>query len=312
MATPSAQLTLRPQPPFRLDLTAWTLRRQAHNAIDRWDGTVYRRVLVLDGDAVEVAVHQTGSAASPRLVVELDRPVDARTRQNVRQLLRRMLGLSADLAPFYAMARSDVRLNALAQTFIGMRPPRFPSLFEGLANAAACQQLSLFVGITLLNRISERYGRPAGSGFAFPRPADMLTAEPDELRELGFSRSKARTLLNVADACASDELAEPMLEALDQEAAIKRLVELHGIGRWSAEYALLRGLGRLQVFPGDDVGARKHLALWLGIDEAMDYARVAATLQPWHSYGGLIYFHLLLRRLNETGKLEAQAETGTG
>lgn len=305
MTAATTRLTLNPKPPFRLDLTAWTLRRQAHNAIDRWDGAVYRRALALDGAAVEVAVHQIGSAQSPRLVVELDRAVDTRTQRTIRQLLRRMLGLTTDLAPFYALARSDPRLDTLAQAFIGMRPPRFPSLFEGLANAAACQQLSLFVGITLLNRITERYGRPAGKGFAFPRPVDMLGVDPVELRELGFSMAKARTLLGVAEACASRDLDERTLEALDPKAAIKRLIELRGIGRWSAEYTLLRGLGQVQVFPGDDVGARKHLALWLGIDEAMDYGRVAATLQPWQSYGGLIYLHLLLRRLQETGRLEA-------
>lgn len=304
MSVATTRLTLRPKPPFRLDLTAWTLRRQAHNVIDRWDGAAYRRVLAFDDSAVEVVVYQTGSAQSPCLVVELDRAVDVGTQQTIRRLLRRMLGLTTDLTSFYALARSDPRLDTLAQTFIGMRPPRFPSLFEGLANAAACQQLSLFVGITLLNRITERYGRPAGNGFAFPCPVDMLGVDPGDLRELGFSMAKARTLLGVAQACASGSLDEPTLEALDQEATIKRLIELHGIGRWSAEYALLRGLGRVQVFPGDDVGARKHLALWLGIDEAMDYARVAATLQPWQSYGGLIYFHLLLRRLNETGRLQ--------
>lgn len=308
MAVASTQLTLRPRPPFRLDLAAWTLRRQAHNAIDRWDGAIYRRTLALDGNAVEIAVRQAGTARSPQLVVDLDRAVDAGTQRTIRRQLQRMFALSADLAPFYAMARTDPRLHALAQAFVGMRPPRFPTLFEALANAAACQQLSLHVGIALLNRLAERCGLHAGDGFAFPRPIDMLGVAPAELRELGFSMAKARTLLGVAEACLSGSLEESALEALDQAVAIKRLVALHGIGRWSAEYVLLRGLGQVQVFPGDDVGARKHLALWLGIDEAMDYGRVAMTLQPWQSYGGLIYFHLLLRRLSETGRLEAHTD----
>jgi DNA-3-methyladenine glycosylase II len=46
---------------------------------------------------------------------------------------------------------------------------------------------------------------------------------------------------------------------------------LKGVGRWSAEYALLRGLGRWSVFPGDDIGARRHLKNWLQLDEPLNY-----------------------------------------
>jgi hypothetical protein len=43
---------IRPVPPFRLDLTVWALRRRARNLVDRWDGTTYRRVIVINGRAV--------------------------------------------------------------------------------------------------------------------------------------------------------------------------------------------------------------------------------------------------------------------
>ena len=60
---------LEPTPPFRLDLTVWTLRRRPDNAIDRWDGTTYRRALALANGPVEVAVVQTGPPEAPRLRV---------------------------------------------------------------------------------------------------------------------------------------------------------------------------------------------------------------------------------------------------
>jgi DNA-3-methyladenine glycosylase II len=56
-------LIVRPVPPFRLDLTVWALRRRARNAIDRWDGTAYRRVIIVAGRPTELAVRQAGSAA---------------------------------------------------------------------------------------------------------------------------------------------------------------------------------------------------------------------------------------------------------
>jgi DNA-3-methyladenine glycosylase II len=78
---------------------------------------------------------------------------------------------------------------------------------------------------------------------------------------------------------------------------------LRGVGRWTAEYALLRGLGRLHVFPGDDVGARNNLARWLDCRASLDYEGVRAAVRHWQPYAGLVYFHLLLASLAERGTL---------
>jgi DNA-3-methyladenine glycosylase II len=78
------------------------------------------------------------------------------------------------------------------------------------------------------------------------------------------------------------------------------------VGRWSAEYALLRGLGRLEVFPGDDVGARNNLARSLGLDPPLDYSAVQRAVAPWAPYSGLGYLHLLLERVEDAGWLDDQ------
>jgi hypothetical protein len=76
-----------------------------------------------------------------------------------------------------------------------------------------------------------------------------------------------------------------------------------GVGRWTAEYVLLRGLGRVHVFPGDDVGARNNLRRWLRLKRTLDYEGVRRVLARWSSHAGLVYFHLLLDRLAEAGYL---------
>ena len=55
------RFVVAPTPPFRLELTVWALRRRSRNAVDRWDGHVYRRVVVLGDTPVEIAVEQAGS-----------------------------------------------------------------------------------------------------------------------------------------------------------------------------------------------------------------------------------------------------------
>jgi len=86
-----------------------------------------------------------------------------------------------------------------------------------------------------------------------------------------------------------------------------QLMAFRGVGRWSAEYVMLRGLGRLHVFPGDDVGAQKSLARWLGRSAPLDYGGVRKAVAPWQPDAGLVYFHLLLDGLSNAGVLESVA-----
>jgi len=67
---------------------------------------------------------------------------------------------------------------------------------------------------------------------------------------------------------------------------------------------LLRGLGRLDVFPGDDVGAQNGLARWLGRSQRPDHAGVTRVVKRWSPFAGLVYLHLLLDGLSRTGVLE--------
>jgi DNA-3-methyladenine glycosylase II len=297
---------LQPLPPFRLDLTAWALRRRSHNLVDRWDGKTYRRVVPVYDQPVEVAVTQISPAEAPLLLVEASNSQPHWEWASIlTSLLVKMLGLNADLTPFYHLAAQDEQLHPLAERWRGFKPPQFPTLFEALVNAIACQQLSLTMGIHLLNRLATTYG-PALPGKeeswpAFPRPADLAGLEPDDLRVLGFSRNKSIALIELAQGFRDGTCNLENLTSLDKPEAMSRLLALRGIGRWSAEYVLLRGLGRWSVFPGDDVGGRRRLEIWLQPAEPLNYQGVRRHLARWHPFGGLIYFHLLLSRLAEEG-----------
>ena len=304
----SLSFTLRPIPPFRLDLTSWALRRRAHNQVDRWDGATWRRVLVIGDEAMEAAVNQSGTAEHPRLQVVLSGPrVPPHAKTIAAERLRRILGLRVDLSSFYRLAAQDKQLAPLATRFRGLKPPRFPAVFEGLVNAIACQQLSLTVGIWVLNRLAEQAGPAVRfedvTQHAFPGPADVTRLDDDVLRSMGFSYGKARYVIAASKVAADGQLHAEQLERLDDSAVLEQLLRLRGVGRWTAEYVLLRGLGRINIFPGDDVGARNRLARWLGRDRAMDYQDVQRAVGRWQPYSGLVYFHLLLDGLVQSGAI---------
>lgn len=297
-----------PVPPFRLDLTVWALRRRPRNTVDRWDGTSYRRALALTDGPIAFSLTRAGRWDAPSLAVALSGArIGHCAEENVRASIERMLGLQVDLSGFYGMAGADSVLGPLVAHFRGMKPPRFPTVFESLLNAVAFQQLSLESGLSLLNRLAATYGKAVRTDgsllHAFPCPHDLAELEPQALRELGFSLRKAATIIEHSRAMVAGSLDLDSFERLADGDVVSRLMSLNGIGRWSAEYVLLRGLGRLHVFPGDDVGARNNLARWLGLQPPLDYDAVARAVSRWQPYAGMVYFHLLLDRLEAAGQL---------
>ncbi len=303
-------MILRPVPPFRLDLTVWALRRRARNAIDRWDGTTYRRIVVLGRRPAELAVRQEGLPATPRVIVTVTPSSETESEATrLRGTIERLLGLRIDLTQWYRTAERDPHLRSLANRFRGLKPPRFPTVFEALVNAVACQQLSLEVGLELLNRLAaacdvSRTAADEAAHYAFPAPRDLVRLPLEAYRALGFSRQKTRALVTLARTVERREIDLDGLTSADDAEALTQLLQLRGVGRWTSEYVLLRGLGRLHVFPGDDVGAQKSLARWLGRSSRLDYAAVQAAVEAWHPYAGLVYFHLLLDGLSRSGDLK--------
>ena len=307
---------IRPKPPFRLDLTVWALRRLPINQMDHWEGGTYRRVVVIDRNAVGVSVRQHGDLENPRLRVTLTGQEEdaapltgsasaakARLYESVRLELSKLLGLEVNLSPFCRLASADEHAGPLVRRFAGLKPPRFPTVFEAVVNGVACQQLSLNVGIHLLNRLSFAYGRACGGAQGFPRPQDLAAVDPGHLRSLGFSMRKAANILAIAEAVTSGRLDLEDLVNVDDDVAVTRLEELKGIGRWTAQYVALRGLGRLNVFPADDVGSQNKVQHWLSLDSRPGYDRVLRLLDRFDPYRGLIYFYLLLARLADDGFL---------
>jgi DNA-3-methyladenine glycosylase II len=283
--------------------------------MDHWDGQKYCRVLTINTKPVELTVRQTGNLERPRLHVSLSAVrITPGTKAAAKSLLERMLGLRIDLARFYELAARDRKIAQLVEDFRGLKPPRFPSVFEAVVNGIACQQLSLAVGILLLNRLTQKFGLVAGGdGFrTFPAPSGVAAAKIAALRQLGFNTNKSRALIDLSSALDRQRLDLEGFAPRDNETACRDLMRLKGVGRWTAEYVLLRGLGRLDVFPGDDVGARNNLTSFFGLKRSLSYDGVKRLLARWQPYAGFIYFHLLLANVKKASWLHLENAAGGG
>ncbi len=305
-AMETIQFNLLTSAPFRLDLTVWVLRRRDTNRIDSWDGKTYRRAMILDSQIVKASIEQKGTAAEPELGVTLvcANP-SPRISAAAHSALIRMLGLNVDLRGFYAMAQADTHLGPVVKRFRGVKPTRFLTLFESIANAIVFQQLSVNAGVSILNRLAESYGvyfdYSQNACYLFPEPRSIAGLRVEEIKRVGMSTNKARALVECAQRIIERSLSFDHFEKMDNEAVFAELVKFRGIGRWSADYILLRGLGRLDVFPRGDTGARASLDRWLRPHRKLSDPELEDIMSKWREYAGLVYFHLLLRGLAEKG-----------
>ena len=289
---------LRPAAPFDFDLTAgYHTYFQGRSGADTLAGGVYRRLLDLDGGRRALAgIRAAGSADAPELTLELrGDDLAAGDGDCAAAQVGRMLGIGQDLAPFYTLAESDEALAGLIREFRGLHLPCTATLFEALVLAVLGQQISAGVARMLRLRLIQRFGAPMpGDGevyYAFPRPEAILEASLEELRELKLTRRKAEYVHGIAAAAL-----EPGWAALDgqpDDDIVRRLTGLRGVGHWTAQWALLRGLARPDALPLGDLALRRGVSrLWRGGEPVTDaqVAELAESWRPWRGYATAYLF----------------------
>lgn len=303
---PIHRFTLIPTPPYSLDLTAVRFARFKDEIVDRMQTKQYQRLLSVDGQFALATVTDTGTTTKPQLQVELQGPrtVDL-DRPEFTVQLRHVLCTDLNLKPFYRHSRTDELLAAITPRFRGLKLPASPAVFESLVMAVLSQQVNLTFAYSIKRELVETFGAQwkteGKTYYAFPRPERFAEEKPESLLRFRLSNAKAATLVRLGEAFASKALTEEELAALPDEEVVERLIQIKGIGRWSAEIALLRGLARIDAFPGGDLGVVKYVAQGLlGKVEKATEADMRAFAERWRPYRGLAliycYAELLRRR----------------
>ena len=288
---------LEPRPPFNFELTAgYHTYFQARSGAETLDGGVYRRLLDLDGRLALASVRSVGTVDEPELAMELrgEGLADSDANLAVEQL-RWMLGTEQDLTPFYELAGSEPALAGLVTEFRGLHLPRTATLFESLVLAILGQQISAAVARTMRLLLIERFGERAEFGevvyYSFPRPEAILSSSPEELRTLKLTQRKAEYVYGIAEAATGADWAE--VWRLPDEEFVRRLTALRGVGNWTAQWAMVRGLARPDALPLGDLALRRGVSRLLRDGEPVNDADVEALAErwrPWRSYATAYLF----------------------
>ncbi|MGH7961594.1 MAG: DNA-3-methyladenine glycosylase 2 [Candidatus Binatia bacterium] len=303
------RFTLTPLAPYSLALTVARFARFKAEIVDRAQPDRYQRLLTVNGQQALATVTDAGTTARPVLQVQLEsiRKANLDDPQFAAQL-RHILCTDLDLRPFYHRARVDELLAPIVPRFRGLKLVASPTIFESLVMAVLSQQVNLTFAYAIKKELVEAFGnkcRVNGETFyTFPEPERFAVETEESLRRFRLSTAKAGTLVRLGQAFASDAFTQEELATLSDETVVERLTRMKGIGRWSAETCLLRGLARPDAFPGGDLGVVKYLAQGLlGKTEQATEAEMRAFAERWRPYRGLalIYCYAELMRRRELG-----------
>jgi DNA-3-methyladenine glycosylase II len=295
---------LEPLAPFCLELSAQIFSGLNPSVRCFADG-VFSQVLHVNGCLVHVKVTSKGTVDKPKLQVELksNQPVTVQTQQGAKELIEYIFNLNFDLKYIYGQTQNEPVMHKITQQLQGFKYPTTATAFESLVDSIVEQQISIKVARTIEERLAERFGDKLeihdACYYAFPSPQNLVAASISDIRSCGLSQRKAEYIYGAAKAIADGKLnLEAMKTNPDIDAVIAELDVLKGIGVWTAELTIYRGMQRLDVLPADDFGIRRVISHYFCSDKPIKADQAREVAKQWNGWQGLAAFYLLAAEAN--------------
>jgi len=294
---PRTSFFIFPESPFDFERSAGIHGRFENSLPDVYENGVYKRVLHLAGNPVFVLVTSKGTIEKPRLSVEVHPYLLAQEVRALKILLHTMFAAPFDFDKFYSLVKKDRLMRIVSRRLRGLRPISPPTIFEALVIAITEQQISLDAAVAIRSRLIEKYGDAVKfegrSFYAFPTPAVLAKAKLNQLMGIGLSRNKALYINGLSKKVACKELDLEGLRKMDDESAIVELTKIKGVGPWTAEYTLIRGMGRVNSLPADDLGIQRAISQAYFKGRRIGSNEVRRVLSKFSPFSGITAFYLM-------------------
>jgi DNA-3-methyladenine glycosylase II len=283
-----SQLFLPKPPDFSFTECLWFLNRNYDDCLHIVQDKQVSRAIVAGGKVVVLTVTENEGS----LVIDTgESDPDGNDTATILRYVREWFDLNRDISPFYRQLSVHPVLEYMAGDFKGLRVMNIPDVFEALVWSIIGQQINLTFAFKLKRAMVEKYGTAVAFGggliHAFPEPDILAALTPDELREMQFSRQKAAYVINAAAAFRDGVLSKESLWNLPTEEKIAALTALKGVGRWTANYVVMKSLNDTTGVPHGDVGLLKALEDHQLIDSRKNEPAIAAvfgSFPGWESY----------------------------
>jgi len=200
----------------------------------------------------------------------------------ITERIRQMFDLNADWLAIVDVLKSDPLLAKLTERNPGLRIPGCWNGFELTVRAILGQQINVKGATTLAGRLVKAFGEPfsATGGITYLFPTAQVLSEAKPAR-IGLTEARAATIRSLARAVCRGEICFERIT--DLQTLIEQLLELPGIGRWTAQYIAMRALGDPDAFPSADIALLRRS----GAKDARELESRAENWRPWRAYAAI-------------------------
>jgi DNA-3-methyladenine glycosylase II len=286
---------IKPKEPFNFDLIGNFYSRFPVQCVDHYDKRIYQRALKIKKKIYLVKVKLINSTGRPKLSAEILPNIP--DKKIIEEKIKWILGIEEDIKEFYKIAKKDKKFTQIIKKLYGLRAPKTPTVFEALIIAITEQQIALPVAILMRKGLVEKYGESIKVGgkkyYTFPTPESLARIKPEDIKKLKFSLKKSEYIVNISQRIAFGEIDLEKMKNWDKEKILNTLTKIRGIGPWTVEYMMCRGMGRYDALPANDLGLRTSLTKHLGRKERVSEQEVRKFLGPFGKYQGFAAFYLI-------------------
>lgn len=293
-------LTIKAQEPFDFDLSA-QIFADGDRQVRVFADDSFSQVINIGGKLILVNITSKGTVDKPELSVELksNSALSIDEKKKAEETITCIFNLKFHLSTFYEQAKADPIMVQITQKLYGLKNPTTPTVFEALVDSIVEQQISIKVARTVEHRLAKKFGDQleidGATYFAFPTPQNIASASIDEIQQVGLSRRKAEYIQEAAKLIVNDKLdLEHLTTHKNPEEIILELDEIRGIGVWTAELTMLRGMQKLDAFPADDFGIRRVISKYYCSGKAVDAGEAREIAKAWGNWKGLAAYYLII------------------
>jgi len=302
------ELYIRPAPPFDLDLSAGIFS-YGDERFPVYEGGTYRQAVSLGKRLALIKVRSLQTVEDPLLSVEvvpadgapdLSHDLSSEDAKAAKSIVTRLFNLDLDLQSFYDAVKGDPILAELSLRLRGLRSPSTATVFEALIDSIIEQQISLQAAHSMQRKLILAFGMSMSVGgvphYIFPGPGQLSSATIDQLRGCGLSGRKAEYVLGVSR-LVMDGLDLEGLRESDERKIIEELGKIRGVGVWTAEMTMIRGMQKFDAIPADDLGLRRVISHYYYHGGKISGEEARRTAKGWKGWRGLASFYLIMAEI---------------
>ena len=289
--------------PFNFDLSAEIFSRGDPQVRSYVNGH-FTQVLRIDEKLALAILTSTGTVNQPEMHLELksNSTISPEEKQKAQAIVKYIFNLDFPLSSFYQDVREDAKMLEITQKLYGLKNPTTPTVFEALVDSIIEQQISIKVAVNIETKIAKRFGETLNidglTYYAFPTPQTLANASTDEIRQVGLSQRKAEYIKQAAELIVEGKLdLEHLKNHKNSEQIIAELDEIRGIGVWTAELTMLRGIQKLDALPADDFGIRRVISKYYCNGKPIKTAEAREIAKAWGRWKGLAAYYLIVAEI---------------